>query len=66
MQSQCGLFAIGSHSKKRPHNLTLGRIHDGHLYDAIELGVDRYKSMNSFANAGTGAQLGSKVRHTWM
>ena len=42
--------------------MVLGRIFDSHLYDAIELGVDDYKSMKSFANAATGAQLGSKVR----
>ena len=46
----------------RPQNLVLGRIFDGHLYDAIELGVDQFKSLKSFSNAATGAQLGSKVR----
>ncbi|GAX75461.1 hypothetical protein CEUSTIGMA_g2904.t1 [Chlamydomonas eustigma] len=57
---QCGLFALGSHSKKRPHNLVLGRIYDGHLYDCVELGVEQHKTLQSFASAGTGAQLGSK------
>ena len=59
-KSLCGLFALGSHTKKRPHNLVMGRIFDGHLYDAIELGVTHYSSIKSFANASTGAQLGSK------
>lgn len=59
-KSQCGLFALGSHTKKRPHNLVLGRIFDGHLYDALELGVTHYASIKSFANASSGAQLGSK------
>jgi hypothetical protein len=51
----------GSHSKKRPHNLVLGRMFDNHLYDAIEMGVDGYKSIQAFGNTGTGAALGSKV-----
>lgn len=59
-KSQCGLFALGSHTKKRPHNLVLGRMFDGHLYDAVELGVTHYASIKSFANASTGSQLGSK------
>ena len=33
------LFAIASSSKKRPDNLVLGRLHDGHLLDAFEFGV---------------------------
>jgi len=57
----CGLFALGSHTKKRPHNLVLGRFFDGHLYDAVELGVEGYKSIQAFGNAGTGAGLGNKV-----
>uniref|UniRef100_A0A7S3QW93 Ribosome production factor 2 homolog n=1 Tax=Dunaliella tertiolecta TaxID=3047 RepID=A0A7S3QW93_DUNTE len=56
----CGLFAMGSHTKKRPHNLVLGRFFDGHLYDALELGVEGYKSIQAFGNAGTGAGLGNK------
>ena len=32
-------FAIASSSKKRPDNLVLGRLHDGHLLDAFEFGV---------------------------
>lgn len=61
-KSECGLFALGTHSKKRPHNLILGRVYDGHVYDAIELGVENYQGLKAFANAGTGAQLGNKVR----
>jgi ribosome production factor 2 len=57
----CGLFALGSHTKKRPHNLVLGRFFDGHLYDALELGVEGFKSIQAFGNAGTGAGLGKKV-----
>ncbi len=65
-KAQCGLFALGSHTKKRPHNLVLGRFFDGHLLDALELGVDRYTGTTAFGSAGTGANLGSKVRVvTW-
>ncbi|KAJ8603010.1 hypothetical protein CTAYLR_001551 [Chrysophaeum taylorii] len=33
------LFGIASHSKKRPDNLTLGRLYDGSLLDMFEFGV---------------------------
>lgn len=56
----CGLFALGSHSKKRPHNLVLGRVYDGRVYDAVELGVQQYKSIKAFGNSSTGAALGNK------
>ena len=38
-------------------------MYDGHLYDALELGVTQFKSIRAFADAGTGAQLGNKVRN---
>lgn len=61
-RSDCGIYVLGSHTKKRPHNLVLGRFYDGHMYDALELGVEDFKSIQSFGAAGTGAGLGSKVR----
>lgn len=36
-RADAGLFVVGSHSKKRPHTLTLGRVFDGRLLDALEL-----------------------------
>ena len=38
-KEDCSLFGVASHSKKRPHSLTLGRLHDGHLLDMYEFGV---------------------------
>lgn len=59
-RSDCGLFALASHTKKRPHNLVLGRFYDGRLYDALELGVAGFKAIHEFGSAGTGANLGAK------
>jgi ribosome production factor 2 len=38
-QNRCSAFLLASHTKKRPHNLVLGRAFDGHLLDQVELGV---------------------------
>jgi len=62
----CSLFAFASHSKKRPNNLTLGRMYDNHVLDMVEFGVEKFKKMADFLNAneGTtsrgGSALGSK------
>ena len=55
----CSLFALGSHSKKRPHNLVLGRLYNFQLLDAVELGVERFAAIKSFGGAAT-AQAGNK------
>lgn len=60
-KNNCPLFLLGSHSKKRPHNLVLGRMYDFHLYDALELGVEDFKGIKDFGAAGTAAQMGNKV-----
>jgi ribosome production factor 2 len=33
-------FLLASHTKKRPHNLVLGRTFDGHILDQLELGLE--------------------------
>jgi hypothetical protein len=38
-KADCSLFALASHSKKRPHNLVLGRMFDFRLLDMVEFGV---------------------------
>ncbi|KAM0854689.1 hypothetical protein ACQ4PT_050280 [Festuca glaucescens] len=36
LKSDCSLLVYGSHSKKRPNNLVLGRTYDHHIYDLIK------------------------------
>ena len=38
-KADTSLFLLGSHSKKRPHNLVLGRMFDFRLLDMLEFGV---------------------------
>lgn len=58
----CSLFALGSHQKKRPHNLILGRLFDFRLYDMVEFGVAAYRPIRAFGGGAALAQLGNKVR----
>jgi ribosome production factor 2 len=60
-KSNCSLFVLGSHTKKRQHNLVFGRMFDFHLYDCLELGVTSFKSIKDFGSAATSAQIGNKV-----
>lgn len=59
-RTDCAQFALGSHSKKRPHNLVLGRFFDHRLYDVLELGVERYQGIKDFTQAAKLVQLGNK------
>ncbi|KAI3693912.1 hypothetical protein L1987_76867 [Smallanthus sonchifolius] len=45
LKTDCSLFVFGSHSKKRPDNLVIGRTYDHHIYDLV--GVENFKSMKS-------------------
>lgn len=47
----CSLFAMGSHQKKRPDNLILGRVFDGHILDMFEMGVENYRGVAQFKPA---------------
>uniref|UniRef100_A0A2H1VGJ6 Ribosome production factor 2 homolog n=1 Tax=Spodoptera frugiperda TaxID=7108 RepID=A0A2H1VGJ6_SPOFR len=49
-KKEAALFGVGSHSKKRPHNIVLGRTFDYGILDMIELGADNYKAMSEFHN----------------
>ena len=44
----CSLFAVGSHQKKRPDNLVLGRVFDGHILDMFELAVTEFRGTSDF------------------
>lgn len=48
-KNECGLFAIGSHSKKRPHNLTVGRIYNNSVLDMYEFGISQYVSFEELS-----------------
>jgi hypothetical protein len=39
LKADCSLFCLANHSKKRPHNLVLGRMFDFKVLDMLELGV---------------------------
>lgn len=61
--NDCGLFAYGSHSKKRPHNLILGRTFDGVILDMFEFNIDgnNFKSMHDLdGKREASVGLGSK------
>jgi ribosome production factor 2 len=57
-KNDCALFAVGSHSKKRPNNLILGRTFDGHMLDMVELGVEMHQPLETFK--GSKKAMGSK------
>ena len=60
-KTDCGQFVLASHTKKRPHNLILGRFFDHRLYDLLELGVVNYRAIKSFGSAASGVQAENKV-----
>lgn len=45
------LFVVGTDQKKRPDNLVVGRVYDGHVLDMFELGVTNYRSMEAFVQS---------------
>ena len=47
-KNNAAFFILANHSKKRPHNLTIGRVFNESMLDMIEFGVDNYKPISSF------------------
>ncbi|XP_042493402.1 ribosome production factor 2 homolog [Macadamia integrifolia] len=61
LKTDCSLFIFGSHSKKRPNNLVIGRTYDHHIYDLVEVGVENFKTMESFSyDKKLAPRIGSK------
>ncbi|XP_045449712.1 ribosome production factor 2 homolog [Melitaea cinxia] len=49
-KKEASLFGVSSHTKKRPHNIVLGRTFNYGILDMIELGADNFKAMSEFHN----------------
>lgn len=47
-KNDASLFMFGSHNKKRPHNLIIGRMHDYHVLDMFEFGVESFQPLAEF------------------
>ena len=57
-KNDASLFAFGSHSKKRPNNLVLGRLFDHRVLDMYELGVEKFTSISQFAATAEASYAG--------
>lgn len=47
-KNECSLFLFTSHNKKRPNNLVMGRLFNGHVLDMVEFGVEMFKAIEDF------------------
>lgn len=58
-KNETALFCFGNHSKKRPHNLVIGRTYDKHILDMVEFGVTSVAPLSQFVQVEK-KRLGSK------
>ena len=49
-KNNTGFFLLANHSKKRPQNLTIGRVFNENVLDMVEFGVEDYVPMSKFKN----------------
>jgi len=47
---ECAHFIFGSHSKKRPDNLIIGRLYEHEVLDMMELAVKQFHGLKDFKN----------------
>lgn len=60
-KNDCSLFCFGSHNKKRPNNITIGRQFDFHILDMVELGIIAADHLDmSRANGVEAGSIGGK------
>jgi ribosome production factor 2 len=52
-KQDASLFVVGSHSKKRPNNLTFARMFEHKLLDMMEFGVLNYRPCSEFKVTGS-------------
>ena len=57
-KNHAALFACGTHNKKRPHSLTLGRLFDGEVLDMMEFGIKSLRKVSEFS--GPSFSMGTK------
>eukprot|EP01026_Neomeris_dumetosa_P067809 TRINITY_DN6625_c0_g1_i4.p1 TRINITY_DN6625_c0_g1~~TRINITY_DN6625_c0_g1_i4.p1 ORF type:complete len:366 (-),score=45.32 TRINITY_DN6625_c0_g1_i4:181-1131(-) len=60
-KSDCPIFGLATHQKKRPHNFILGRFFDWQLMDMLEFGIDQttFQPLKNFPTAAK-LQAGNK------
>ena len=48
VKNNCSLFLCGTHQKKRPDNLYMGRTFANHILDLFEIGITNYIGLSKF------------------
>lgn len=56
-KNECTHFFFGSHSKKRPDNVILGRLYEHEVLDMVELAIKDFQGLNEFKNEKIGPHV---------